>query len=364
MKSFKEYLRLNESVVDQYLAVRDETDKSMKVVDKYHKTKKGGFLDTVLPHFFKPVVKSSMPGQGVNSSQKATTPKIGSTLRFGSLDNNRGHYDPTTGIANTLLTDRTQRDAIHYLIAHELAHSYQHNAQYRNIKVNKLPSRMLGDRKTAVPPLISEFGTKKAIIGGSIGATVGGTIGAVAGAIYAASAADAAGVEFDSGGANPIGRIVGAGLGAAHGALGTIIGARIKTPNYSSPSQYWNSDTEVNSRAIGNAVRLLGGHAPDDSNFPLRRRDSYNHQLANSLIEHPYDSSSDLISRERMIHLFRYSKMDWDGEGLVTPENVEKGKNIFGRILQHHEEQLPSDIHTPEGRQAFIRTHSTERSYR
>ena len=47
------------------------------------------------------------------------------------------------------------------------------------------------------------------------------------------------------------------------------------------------------------------------------------------------------------------------GEGLVTPENVKKGTNVFGRILQHHEEQLPSDLHTPEGREAFIRTHSS-----
>ena len=347
MKSFREYLRLNESVVDQYLAVRDETDKSIKVVDEYHKTKKSGFLDTVLPGFFKPALQSSMPGQGVNSSQKAITPKIASisNLRSGI----GGEYNPVTGIANSIVADPTQRDDTQYVIAHELAHSYQHNAQYRNRKVNKLPSRMLGDRKTPTPTplqnLISEFGTKKSIIGGSIGA--------VAGAAAAASGA------FDVGGVTPFGGIVGVGLGAAYGALGTIIGANIKTPPFDkNSSQYWNSDIEVNARAIGNSIKLLGGHAPDNSN-PWRRMGSYNNRLANSLRDHPDYSSSDLISGARRTHLFRYSITNMAGEGLVTPENVKKGTNVFGRILQHHEEQLPSDLHTPEGREAFIRAHGS-----
>ena len=336
--SFKSYI--NESIVDQYKAVRDQTDKAMKVVDDYQKTKKGGILHKLLPRFFRPAIKTSMPGQGVNASTEAKPPKI---VSFPSFLGMGGSHDPVTGSATSVI-DSPPASATHDAVAHELAHSYQTNAQLKNTKVNRLSRvlRMTGKMLTRRDPYAKSQTRKEKIksIGDNVNkAVVGGMIGGMSMIPHAGH------------------MISGAALGATSA---VVLPKALSKLNVTKTPEYWNSNIEVNSRLIGQAVTQLGGRLSDDNSG--RRIGGYNNLLADHLRQHPETSSSDMISLNRRVNtrMFIYSDNDsFRVNRLATQKTLKKGMHQFRRILQHHEEQLPADIHTPEGREAFIRTHGS-----
>jgi len=332
--SFKQYI--NESVVDQYLAVRDQTDKAMKVVDDYQKTKKGGILHKLLPRFFRPAVQSSMPGQGVNASREAKTPKIVSFPRgeFGGLYKHRSRSSQSTISKTPYSTSST--------IAHELAHSYQHEAQDTKGNIPNPPYAV--EKQSKKQKLKQKLQTiKNSIIRGTVGAvTAGGAQAAMGGGFgYTAT---------------------GAALGAGLGVAGSLVKDKSRKGELTKTSEYWNDNKEVNSRLIGHAVEWLGGRISNDNSG--RRIGGYNNHIANYLKTSPEISSTDIISnmRKHAVFRFRYIESN-EGAGevnnIITPKNMKKGMHGFRRILQHHEEQLPADIHTPEGREAFIITHGS-----
>ena len=333
--SFKSYINyINESVVDQYLAVRDQTDNAMKVVDDYQKTKKGGILHKLLPRFFSPAVKTSMPGQGVNASREAKPSKI---VSFPSFLGMGGSHDPVTGSATSIIqpTNGDTQDTV----GHELAHGYQTNAELKNTKVNRLSRvlRMTGKMLTRRDPYAKSQTRKEKIksIGDNVNkAVVGGMMGGIASMPHAHH------------------MIAGAAVGSL---AGVAVPMAMRARNKTLTPEYWNSNIEVNSRLIGHAVRHLGGKLSDDNSG--RRIGGYNNYLANDLRARPEISSSDMIPAHRGGHIrvFRLNaKNDRN-----TQKTLKKGMHQFHRILQHHEEQLPADIHTPEGREAFIRTHGS-----
>ena len=146
---------------------------------------------------------------------------------------------------------------------------------------------------------------------------------------------------------------------------------------YMNKHQYMNSDIEVNARAIGHAAENL------DIRSDLDKPDTSAHMraLAIELARHHTDHfytrdrpSSDPRStdksstrkavqsaieklRETSIARFRKNEESFHASAIMQPRSLKKGLKQYSRLIQHHEEELPADIHTPEGRDAFIRTH-------
>ena len=137
--------------------------------------------------------------------------------------------------------------------------------------------------------------------------------------------------------------------------------------------QYMNTDIEVGARAIGHAAQHL-----DIRSDPTKPDTSaHMRELAIELARHHTDHfytrdrpSSDprstdksstrkavqsAIEKLRETSIARFRKSE---EGaIMQPRSLKKGLKQYSHLIRHHEEELPADIHTPEGRDAFIRTH-------
>lgn len=154
-------------------------------------------------------------------------------------------------------------------------------------------------------------------------------------------------------------------------------------PEGQNTHQYMNTDIEVGARAIGHAAEHL------DIRSDPTRPDTSAHMaaLANELAKHHTNHfftkdgsrnrassdprNTDIPSQRQAVQSaienlrrsslarFRKSEEDWHASADMQPRTLKKGMHIYGRLIQHHEEELPTDIHTPEGRDAFIRTHGT-----
>ena len=146
-------------------------------------------------------------------------------------------------------------------------------------------------------------------------------------------------------------------------------------PEGQNTHQYMNTDIEVGARVIGHAAEHL------DIRSDPTRPDTTAHMaaLANELAKHHTNHfftrgitdprSRDIPSQRQAVRSaienlrrssladFRTSEEDWHAAADMQPRSLEKGLKQYGRLIQYHEEQLPTDIHTPEGRDAFIRTH-------
>ena len=141
--------------------------------------------------------------------------------------------------------------------------------------------------------------------------------------------------------------------------------------------QYINSDIEVGARAIGHAAEHLdirSDPAKPDTSAHMR---ALAIELARHHTDHFYtrdrpssdprstDKSSTRKSvrsaiekiRETSIARFRRSEEAWHASAIMQPRSLKKGLKQYSHLIRHHEEELPADIHTPEGRYAFIRTH-------
>lgn len=137
---------------------------------------------------------------------------------------------------------------------------------------------------------------------------------------------------------------------------------------------YMNRDIEIGARVIGHAARYLD-HPPD----PARpNTTAHMHDLARQLQRGRYNGGNDpvqskqgvhaAIKRVREISASRWRKAEANhfppilpstDKPTPTPRSLRMGERQFRRILQHHEAQLPTDIHTPQGRDAFIRAHGS-----
>ena len=122
---------------------------------------------------------------------------------------------------------------------------------------------------------------------------------------------------------------------------------------------YINSDIEVNARIIGHARKNLDFRLPDQPDTTQHMR-----EVAYSLRRAPMNTagtkSAILDVRKKSYESFKLSELERSDVGYpVSVQSLKKGMRQYTRLIQHHESELPSDIDTPEGRQAFIRAHGS-----
>jgi len=318
MKSFIEHL-LNESIVDQYKAVRAAARAGDELMRQTHGTagtepsSLQSYLDGRQPPTISPENRDNMPGYYYSYDQSANT-KVNDIRNF-SWERK----------VNTN--------------SHELAHAAQHAAQFRDNAISSPDA----DMKRSQPKFWSDptRGMK----------------------------------DWTRSDKRKFKRNVKMReTGLSH------LGPR-GVPEGQNNHQYMNTDIEVGARAIGHAAEHLDIRA--DSTRP----DTSGHMaaLANELAKHhtnhffTKDGSRNRASsdprntdipsqrqavqsaieklRETSLADFRTSEEDWHATADMQSRSLEKGLKQYGRLIQYHEEQLPEDIHTPEGRDAFIRTH-------
>jgi len=150
-------------------------------------------------------------------------------------------------------------------------------------------------------------------------------------------------------------------------------GSSAQEPRY----HYMNRDIEIGARVMGHAAIHLDH--PPDPNRP--NTTAHMQDLAKQLQRSKYNGGSDpvqskqsvqaAIKRVREISASRWRKAEANHfppilpsteKPTPTPRSLRMGERQFRRILQHHEAQLPTDIHTPEGRDAFIRAHGSRKN--
>lgn len=314
MKSFKEYLRLNESIVDQYKEVRKQAILGDQLVHTFNST------------------SNRVPSSLISYISPDRPPEIIPNTRVsrGSLPAGVAHYEPKFRQA---ITDLTDLDPI-TTNSHELTHAYQHQAQIRDntrrfqlspseqiLSVDMSPfdhdnpswklNQKIKQMKSREPRLTNNNSTKT----------------------RSDRRKNKRDQDLKQGGSDR-GR-----------------------DQYKIP--YINSDIEVNARVIGHAAGNLDFRWPDQPDTTQHMR-----EVAYSLRRAPMNTagtkSAILDVRKKSHESFRLSELARSDMGYpVSLQSLKKGMRQYTRLIQHHESELPSDIDTPEGRQAFIRTHGS-----
>ena len=115
--------------------------------------------------------------------------------------------------------------------------------------------------------------------------------------------------------------------------------------------QYINSDVEVNSRIIGHAGEHLD-FRPNLSNQDITR---HMMSVADELQHHPTTKegvrSAIETVRNQSLDAFKNSE---ELDKRSSKDSLKKSTRQYTRLIQHHESELPSDLHTEEGRSKFI----------
>lgn len=114
--------------------------------------------------------------------------------------------------------------------------------------------------------------------------------------------------------------------------------------------QYINSDVEVNARIIGHAGEHLD-FRPNLSNQDITR---HMMSVADELQRHPTTKegvrSAIETVRNQSLDAFENSEL----HRRSSKDSLKKSTRQYTRLIQHHESELPSDLHTEEGRSRFI----------
>ena len=389
MKSFKEYLRLNESIVDQYIEVRKQARPGDQLI---------------LQHNFDSGTDSSLfshigPLEGsVQKTPTETRPaRIGNTSSYmgGDAGSYRYPADLLKRMASLGVKGVSEKDSEIFKDtiethlrrdlsvgnhinsnSHELAHAYQHQAEIRDNlkrvgpmtdsdkKILSLPlesvprgdlfqhlqqlnlAKQRGERifgkKSRIPRLNPSFRAKEAIefiddrTYRRNNEELLGMIGKSEGRFGAWSTKTRSGKrknERDQ-------KIIDSGI---YGGGST----KAETPFN---SQYINSDGEVNSRIIGHAGEHLD-FRPNLSNQDITR---HMMSVADELQHHPTTKegvrSAIETVRNQSLDAFKNSE-ELDRS---SKDSLKKSTRQYTRLIQHHESELPSDLHTEEGRSRFI----------
>ena len=146
--------------------------------------------------------------------------------------------------------------------------------------------------------------------------------------------------------------------------------------------QYINTDIEVGARVIGHAGQHLDIRAdPDKPDTSAHMRELANELAFRHHTTHFFTKdaarqrpstdqrSTDIHAQAQVVQsaiedlrrssLAKFRRSEEDFGPTLQPRSLKKGMKQYSRLIQHHEEELPADIHTPEGRDAFIRTHGS-----
>jgi predicted SprT family Zn-dependent metalloprotease len=377
MLTFKQYLskigrletsaiELDESIVDQYLTIRQKTLDAMPLVTEFQ-NKKRGVLSRVGSLFTEPVIRASMPGQGVNANNKGISPKVINALKFTPHSKLGGVYYPTSKYSDTKLSyrnDSLDHKEVMGVLAHELAHSYQHQARLKNrspisAKISKILNPTTGaiaGAMSTIPLSISDPFVQRHPIFGGVMAGVGGALGFSTGLLP--SITD----QFTS----PKTRtprpkkMSGNILQRAGKQLGLVKLSRSdrKKKKYNAilakpielrqaKLNYWENADEINSRVIGHAVQHLHNY-----HYELAR-DMHDNMKSNAKTPNVQNPVSNVIEETRKRHIQNF-------QIISAPLGKSEAKHAtkqFERIIRHHESELPTDIHTPTGQRAYVEKH-------
>lgn len=327
MKSFIEYLY--ESIVDQYKEVRaaarpgDELLRTNKPSNQFSKNELG-WIEWRGPSTLQSRINGKTPA--------AILPKEINQL---------GLYDPKTRIAHTAIeNDIPRKDQVNNN-SHELAHAAQHAAQRRDRKSGKIKNRPLDHFISSEP--------RFPIVTFPIGTTD---------TVKPTRSVKRKRKTFR--------------MMQKYGWTGG--GSTTEEPRY----HYMNRDIEIGARVMGHAAIHLD-HPPDPTK---PNTTAHMHDLARELKRGRYNGGNDpvqsrqsvqaAIKRVREISASRWRKAEANHfppilpsteKPTPTPRSLRMGERQFRRILQHHEAQLPTDIHTPQGRDAFIRAHGSREGH-
>ncbi len=326
MKSFTEYF--NESFADQYKAVRaaarpgDELLRTNKPSDEWSKNELGW-----------------SEWRGPSTLQSRINGKTPAAILPHEM-NQDGLYDPRTRIAHTAIeNDIPRKDQVNNN-SHELAHAAQHAAQRRDRRSGKIRNRPLDHFMSSEP----RFPTVTFPIG-------------TTDTVKPTRSVKRKRKTFR--------------MMQKYGWTGG--GSTTEEPRY----HYMNRDIEIGARVMGHAAIHLD-HPPDPTK---PNTTAHMHDLARELKRGRYNGGNDpvqsrqsvqaAIKRVREISASRWRKAEANHfppilpsteKPTPTPRSLRMGERQFRRILQHHEAQLPTDIHTPEGRDAFIRAHGSRKN--
>ena len=319
MKSFIEHL-LNESIVDQYKRVRAAAipgDELMRSVEGTAWPSRTSLFSKIDSEYWKNYINSN-GGLGMQRF-----PVIWNHAKIGKPENPIdswaiGNYESEpqraiTDISNgQYLGDKIQTNS------HELAHAYQHERQMRKIDANGNTTRSgfwannmlermprLANRGPTIKPTRSDRRKTKRNEKISVGGLMSGS--------------------------------------------------------NNTRAQYYNSDIEINARVIGHAAANLDRRLdPDKPDTTAHMEELADHLFRSQRSDIPNTRRhvQTAIENVRAENLARFKKQEEQWQG-IEPKSVKKAMHQYGRLIQYHEEQLPEDIYTPEGRDSFIRTHGT-----
>jgi len=310
MKSFREYL-LNESIVDQYKAVRAAARAGDELMRQTH----------------------GIAGTEPSSLQSYIDGRQPPTISAENRNNAPGYYFSQDQSANTKVNDirNFSWERKVNTNSHELAHAAQHAAQFRDNAISSPDA----DMKRSQPSFWMDR-TRD---------------------MKDWTRSDRRKFKRNE-------KMWDTGL-SHRGPRGA--------PEGQNTHQYMNTDIEVGARVIGHAAEYL-----DIRSDPTRPDTSaHMRELANHLVisrgndNAPYRKAMrfDIPTTKKLVQSaienvraaslarFKESEEAWHASANIQPRTLKKGMHQYGRLVQYHEEQLPTDIHTPEGRDAFIRTH-------
>lgn len=325
MKSFKHFL--NESIVDQFLAVKEQALKAKAVVDQHNA--KPSIVSRLTN--LKPSITVKMPGQGVNANMKSPNPRMSyvASAAMAPIPKIAGAYNEIFKMSSSKInrSGPADNDTIN-TIAHELAHSYQHETQNKNTKqrISNRAKKTIGTLAAAAVSAAHIGGihthdiTSAAMSAATIGAW--GLIGSLAAPFTGLVKTSKPRSKKMSG--NIVQRI-----GKRIGLMKLNRRDRNKKKFNETRHPYWNSDVEANARVIGHAVEHLH---------------DYHHQMARHLALDWNHEPGKMISDFRNKHMKAFEDSEKDRP--VSKSVRAHMKKQFGRILQHHENQLPKDLHT------------------
>ncbi len=137
---------------------------------------------------------------------------------------------------------------------------------------------------------------------------------------------------------------------------GTFNGRPPTGKNYN--FQYHNTDNEIGARVIGHAAEYMDVRSADKPTTTAHMRDLAMH-LVNTRgnFSDTKKHVQSAIEGVRRVHLAIFRKSE--DKRIAQPRTLKKAMHQYGRLIQHHEEELPTNIHTPQGRDAFIRAHGS-----
>jgi hypothetical protein len=325
MKSFKEYLRLNESIVDEYKEVRKQAILGDQLVYKFKST------------------TNQVPSSLISYIPPVRPPEIIPNTRLSHDGSLPTHYSSDYRQAITDLKDANFVDNN----SHELAHAYQHQAQITdNTRRFQLsPSELIisagmspFDNDNPLWKLsqkIKQMRSRQPRLTGKDRQDRPS---------WASFTRNSAETRSDRRKNKRDQDLKKGGFDRGR-------------PQYKIP--YINSDVEVNARIIGHAALNLDFRRPDQPDTTQHMR-----EVAYALRRAPMNTagtkSAILDVRKKSYESFKLSELDRADVGYpVSVQSLKKGMRQYTRLIQHHESELPSDLHTPEGREAFIRTHSS-----